>query len=235
MIESFVYKWVNVKNGHEREGWVYVGRHTGEREDGYVSSSFNQSFWDDYYNGYLERTIIAGNLTVKEAIEIERQEIDKIWEQCKKYNLGRYNLQRGHIQCEWTPEAREKMSKSKTGKKLSEESKAKLRATKASRKHLHKKRKSRVYTDAERQKISKIQKGMHWYNNGVINTRARVCPEGFVPGAIHFEKLSEVLKGKNEWVKGRKHFTNGEKNIMAFVCPEGFWPGRTFKRKKIND
>ena len=27
-------------------------------------------------------------------------------------------------------------------------------------------------------------KGMHWYNNGKINTMAKECPEGFVPGML---------------------------------------------------
>ena len=27
-------------------------------------------------------------------------------------------------------------------------------------------------------------KGMHWYNNGKINTMAKECPQGFVPGRI---------------------------------------------------
>jgi hypothetical protein len=51
------------------------------------------------------------------------------------------------------------------------------------------------YTDERRQKISrsmmgnsngrnggKATKGMHWYTNGVVNTKAFECPEGFWNG-----------------------------------------------------
>ena len=33
-------------------------------------------------------------------------------------------------------------------------------------------------------KADKGKKGMHWFNNGKINTMAKECPEGFVPGRI---------------------------------------------------
>ena len=36
--------------------------------------------------------------------------------------------------------------------------------------------------------ITMLCKGSHWYNNGVIQTQARECPEGFVPGRLVFRK-----------------------------------------------
>lgn len=30
--------------------------------------------------------------------------------------------------------------------------------------------------------------GKHWFNNGVINTLAKQCPEGFVPGFLFHNK-----------------------------------------------
>lgn len=33
-------------------------------------------------------------------------------------------------------------------------------------------------------KISTAMKAIHWFNNGIINTRAKSCPEGFVRGRL---------------------------------------------------
>ena len=54
-------------------------------------------------------------------------------------------------------ETRRKLSESQKGKKLSEEHKNKL---------------------------STANKGTHWFNNGKINTMAKECPPGFIPGRI---------------------------------------------------
>ena len=43
--EAFVYKWTNLTNGK-----YYIGYHKGELNDGYISSSHNSIFWDDFNN-----------------------------------------------------------------------------------------------------------------------------------------------------------------------------------------
>ena len=46
------------------------------------------------------------------------------------------------------------------------------------------------HSDAAKKKMSEKAKGniktkgMHWFNNGKINTMSKECPEGFVPGRI---------------------------------------------------
>ena len=40
------------------------------------------------------------------------------------------------------------------------------------------------HSEETRRKISEAYKGCHWYNNGKINTMAKECPPGFVPGRI---------------------------------------------------
>ena len=40
------------------------------------------------------------------------------------------------------------------------------------------------HSEETRRKISEACKGCHWYNNGKINTMAKECPPGFVPGRI---------------------------------------------------
>ena len=56
------------------------------------------------------------------------------------------------------------LAESHKGKQLSEETKKKMREAKKGK---------NIWT-----------RGMHWYNNGKINTMAKECPEGFVPGRL---------------------------------------------------
>ena len=40
-------------------------------------------------------------------------------------------------------------------------------------------------SEETKRKMSDTQKQMHWYNNGIIATRARTCPDGFIPGQLN--------------------------------------------------
>ena len=77
-------------------------------------------------------------------------------------------------------EHKKKLSEANKGKKMSEEARKKMSEVKKG-KHL---------SEETRKKMSVVQKGntnvkgKHWYNNGKINTIAKECPEGFVPGRI---------------------------------------------------
>lgn len=53
--EAFVYKWTNLTNGK-----FYIGYHKGSLNDGYISSSYNEMFWDDFNNPEMvwEREIL---------------------------------------------------------------------------------------------------------------------------------------------------------------------------------
>ena len=43
-------------------------------------------------------------------------------------------------------------------------------------------------------------KGKHWYNNGIINTSAFTCPEGFVPGRLgDFTQTEEAKQKRRDW------------------------------------
>ena len=64
-------------------------------------------------------------------------------------------------------ETRKRMSEAHKGKKFTEEHKKKLSAV----------RKGNTNT-----------KGMRWFNNGKINTMAKECPNGFVPGRLKGEQ-----------------------------------------------
>ena len=53
MNEAFLYEWLNSENGMR-----YIGVHKGSGVDGYISSSTNELFWEDYYKGKLNRGIL---------------------------------------------------------------------------------------------------------------------------------------------------------------------------------
>lgn len=66
------------------------------------------------------------------------------------------------------------------GKRHSEEYKKKMsEAWKGNQYHkgMHHSKEAKI-------KISEAQKGQHWYNNGIISTKVKTCPEGFVPGRL---------------------------------------------------
>jgi len=64
---------------------------------------------------------------------------------------------------------------------------------------------------SEKGKMQKHTEGLHWYNNGVKNTQAKECPEGFVPGRLgDFTCSEESKKKKSEWYK---NLTDEERKI----------------------
>ena len=40
------------------------------------------------------------------------------------------------------------------------------------------------HSEETKKKMSEARKGKRWFNNGIINIRAKECPEGFVPGRL---------------------------------------------------
>ena len=67
------------------------------------------------------------------------------------------------------------------GKKRSDEAKNKMSEAWDYDRHFNEETKNKM---SEAAKGNKNVRGMHWYNNGKINTIAKECPEGFVPGRI---------------------------------------------------
>lgn len=77
------------------------------------------------------------------------------------------------------------------------------------------------------EKMSNTQKQLKYYNNGIINTKAFECPEGFVSG-----RLKYYSKGNT----GMRWFTNGVIQIQCYPeeCPEGFYSGKLPYSKEHN-
>ena len=84
-------------------------------------------------------------------------------------------------------EARKKMSEAQKGKHLSEEHKKKLSEAKKGEKNpMYGKHHSEEYKKklSEAKKGNTNVRGTRWYNNGKVNTMAKECPSGFVPGRL---------------------------------------------------
>ena len=74
-------------------------------------------------------------------------------------------------------ETRKKISAAMKGKTHSEETRKKLKGKAAWNK-------GKILSEETRKKMSETHNGKHWYNNGIVDTFAKSCPEGFVPGRI---------------------------------------------------
>ena len=77
-------------------------------------------------------------------------------------------------------ETRKKLSEASKGKKLSEEARNKIAEA----------HKGKKFSEETKKKIGETKKGntnvrgTRWFNNGKINTMAKECPPGFIPGRI---------------------------------------------------
>lgn len=127
------------------------------------------------------------NCTAKELIENECYYNRKA---CELIFLTPEEHKRLHMKGKiLSEETRRKISESHKGKILSEETKRKLsEANKGNTYH-----KGKKHSEETRIKISeankghlptKGSKGMHWYNNGIVNSFAYECPNGFVKGRL---------------------------------------------------
>ena len=78
-----------------------------------------------------------------------------------------------------------KGNKYNLGKHCSEETKKKLREANKG-KHLGKDNPmyGKHLSEEHKRKLREANKGMLWFNNGKINTMAKECPPGFIPGRI---------------------------------------------------
>lgn len=71
---------------------------------------------------------------------------------------------------------------------------------------------SSMWTSEVRQRLSAAHKGIFWWTDGVIETKARECPEGMRRGRV-----------KREYTKGKLWWTNGEKTTTSKECPGDGW------------
>ena len=147
MKDSFVYIWNNLTNKCK-----YVGYHKGKIDDGYVSSSSNQRFWNDYFNRNHDwkRDIIFEG-TQEECLKYEQDYLKSIDISSDEW----YNNARG-AEIIFTQEVKDKIrnhhlggTSGMLGKKHSERTKKKVSIT---LKSIH-------HTDEWNKKVSTALKG----------------------------------------------------------------------------
>lgn len=89
-------------------------------------------------------------------------------------------------------EMRRKLSEARKGKPRSEETRKKIsEGHKGIQAGENNPMYGKRHTDETKKKMSEAKKGKpsnakgkYWYNNGKVNTRAKICPLGFVPGRL---------------------------------------------------
>lgn len=105
-------------------------------------------------------------------------------------------VQKGHVVSE---ETKVKISAARQKQVFSEESKQKRKESIDNYWNSEEGQRQRKI-NSERNKSLKQTKGYHWYNNGVIQTVAKECPEGFVPGKLFNRKHTEEEKqARRDW------------------------------------
>lgn len=123
-----------------------------------------------------------------------------------------------------------KISEAKKGCTLSEETKAKIRETKA-KNGTGIGEKNGMY-GVHRYGEESPNYGKHIYTNGVEDRffYPDEVPKGFYRGRSKYNRTvpvsEETIRKFKETVKGRHWYTNGEIDILSHNCPDGFSPGR---------
>jgi len=201
--ESFVYTWINVTNGR-----MYIGYHKGNPDDGYISSSKNEDFWNDLDSGNLKRQIIAQG-TKEDCYSLETKLIQTI---------GLKNL---YNQCIYpvfndTPEIRKKISDTLKRKGNSPYSE-----------------KTHAPETIRLREQNKKDANLRWYHNPVdleykmFRTTYEKVPDGWVPGRKpKKEKISHVINHVRN-VKTWRLYIDGNllffgQNLKKYLAENGY-------------
>ena len=235
MKDSFVYLWKNLTNGK-----LYVGYHKGDKNDGYICSSHNPKFWEDFHNSNMlwEREIIfegTGNECLK-----EEQNILKTFDiQNEKY----YNNARG-AEIIWTQDLKERVSiihkkrwenidieKEKIRRIKISKSKIGIPKSKTTRDKISKTLKGKSFTDKfgiERAKeiglkISKKQKGKDIHTQSwkdeqskkMIGNDFGKCQSKETRIIKRDRFTSESNPGKNKTIETKLKISNTKKGVQS--------------------
>lgn len=182
-----IYRITNKINGK-----TYIGQHKVKsvlKEDGYMGSGLVlKSAIKKYGRKNFEKTYITIAMSQSEANVLEQFYIEE--ERAK--GKAEYNIMGGgqgkerKVSERSKQKARENACKYWLGKHLSEEHKRKISESNKGKK-LSEKTKRHLSDVRKGKKIPKISeklKQYKWYNNGLVNTRAIECPEGFTKGRL---------------------------------------------------
>lgn len=152
MKTSFVYCWTD----HDTNK-LYIGYHTGDKDDGYIcSSKYMKAEYAKRPGSFTRQILASGELHDMIAYETLLLKICDAAKSPDFYN--RHNNNGKYVSKGHTLESRKKMSLSKTGMKRSDESRLKQsKSTSGANNHFYGKKHS-VET---RQLLSKMKKGLY--------------------------------------------------------------------------
>ena len=196
--ESFPKKVVKYRNLHHKFPRAFSkkdGVAIDNDDDNLVSLSLADHFRVHYYlwksakKGYRgmmakafvfmrkKMVVYASDETIEQIARDYEEAMRDAAEATSKANKGKKRSE----------ETRKKMSEAQKGKRVSSETRKKLsKAHKGKPSNM----KGKHISEEQKKKISEVMKGntnvrgRRWYNNGEINTMAKECPPGFVPGRI---------------------------------------------------
>lgn len=206
MVEGFVYKWINTRNGK----W-YIGSHKGSVDDGYVGSGviFRKAY--KKHKDYFIREIIYLGPDFREIEDLILKTLDAESDR-NSYNVSNYAIG-GTRHFHTSKKSKERMAaagRSQKGKVVSQEAREKIRqkllGTKASdetKKKLSEMRKGKgnsffgkQHTEETRRKISEKKKGKKMPKDSVERRAKKMMKRIYFPDLdIHFE--SAVAAGKH--------------------------------------
>jgi group I intron endonuclease len=171
-----MHKWLIYKTTCLENNKIYIGQHkTTIIEDGYLGSGkLLKRALDKYGKCMFKRDILFIVDNIEDANRLEEQMIESHDSTDREigYNITKHAWGGQPI----TEESRKKISEKMTGRKLSEETKEKMR-----------KPKTYEITKEHKENMSKSRKGKSWYHN----------PETNEAKTFHLDDIPE------NWVKGR--------------------------------
>lgn len=206
MVEGFVYKWINTRNGK----W-YIGSHKGSVDDGYVGSGviFRKAY--KKHKDYFIREIIYLGPDFREVEDLILKTLDAESDR-NSYNVSNYAIG-GTRHFHTSKKSKERMAaagRSQKGKVVSQEAREKIRqkllGTKASdetKKKLSEMRKGdgnsffgKQHTEETKRKISEKNKGKKMPKASVERRAKKIMKRIYFPEIdMHFE--SAVAAGKH--------------------------------------
>lgn len=173
--------------------WTYSKKDAGEKEKFWIAhyKSLGKAEYNIAEGGEGGSTTKGRHLSKETRAKISESHKEKAYlyktdefrEKMSEVTSGENNGMYGKHH---TEAAKQKMGQAKAGKthighKWDESQKKMLsESIKNSEKH-----KQVMASEEYRENMSNAIKGLKWYNNGVIDKRARECPPGFTPGRLH--------------------------------------------------
>ena len=154
----YIYRITNLINGK-----TYIGQHKYKKlNDSYMGSGVYLAKAKKKYGiENFKKEILVFGIVGKDFIDLLEKEYIKFYRSIGK---AEYNITDGG-------EGNGGWNK---GIPMSNEQKMKL-----SKIHL---------TEEQKKNLSKVRKGLQWFNNGEISIMRFECPEGFIPGRIYQRK-----------------------------------------------